>query len=338
MTNGLVACFPVYNNKNTLNYLLSGAGEAYIKGAAHLIGWNQVETSPGVYDWTIADNLVNQWGNSGKPSVLLLAPTSYGGTNRYMPSWYHGPVFDSNTSSACGNGILPVYWNSYFKTNWQAFIAEAVGHYDNNPYVVGIRPGFGIGFENFACNNASDNTKSPCGALLNSVGYSTANWIAYLQEMADYLISLKFPDFQWSLCYTNHGKYDPTSVQTISDFAAPLGMFVSAGLQQSDKSSTTGSNDWLDIIKRHPEVPMGQQPLGLSDPSGTAPQGSNSQLTGSLTTLLPWTVQQGVKYLEIYANDLLATWCPSNINPGYDAAQEAGYVNTIENIAGRINY
>ena len=337
---GLFACFPVLHDRNVANDLLAGAGAPIVKGAAHLLGWNQVETGPDVFDWTLPDAHVNEWANAGKPSVLLWAPTSYSVPDIYLPGWYAGPTIDTDTNPTCGSGKIPVYWDPYFETHWQQFLTAAVEHYAGNASVIAMRPGFGIGFENYAARNASPNSKAACGGLLAGAGYSTAVWIDYLTAQIVYMASLAPSLFQWSLNYTSYGVTDPANVQALAATAVARGltMLVSAGLQQGDKTSTSGSNDWLEVLQQQRgKAAVGLQTVGLSDPTGTAPAGSNSALCGSLLSILPWSVQTGAQYLEIYSNDLLAAFCPANTNPGYQAAQDQDYPSTFAQVAGLIN-
>lgn len=337
---GLFACFAPLHSRDVANYLLSGPGASCVAGGAHLIGWSQVETERGVYDWTIPDGHVADWSNAGKVSVLLFAPVSYSVPDSYLPAWYAGPVIDNDVGSTCGSGRIPVYWNSYFLTAWQAFLTTAVDRYSSNASVVGIRAGCGVGFENYACRSAGPNMKSPCGSLLAGSGYSTATWVSYLEHMISWMAGLAPDLFQWSLNFTSYGTTDPDNVTALAQYAVSAGLkvLVSAGLQQNDKTNWPGSNAWLQVAAAQVgHAAIGQQTVGLSDPSASAPAGSNSALTGSLATLLPWSVKQTAQYLEIYTNDLLAAWCPTNTNPGYAAAQEQNYPAMLTQLAGQIN-
>jgi len=310
-----------------------------VKGGAHLVGWSQIETARHVYDWSIMDQHVNEFSAAGKPSVLLLAPTSYGSTDSYLPWWFLGPTVDiDGAGSVCASGRIPVYWNDYFISAWQELLTEAVDRYGSNRDVVGIRPGFGCGFENYACRNAGPNAKRPCGGLLAGVGYTTGVWVAYLEQMIDFMGALAPELFQWSLNYTSYGSHDPANVQALAQYAVDAGVkvLVTAGLEQDDKNSTTGGNDWLEVYAQQKGLAaMGGQMIGASDPTGTAVVGTNSQRCGSLATILPWDVQHGVQYLEVYAQDLLSAWDPSNV--GYAAAQDDGYPALFSQIAGLIN-
>jgi hypothetical protein len=80
----------------------AGAGEPYVKGAVFYVRWDQVNPSNGKFDFTIPDNRMRPWLDSGKLVSFDFIPTSQGPTNDVTPSWYLKPVNISSVSQTAG--------------------------------------------------------------------------------------------------------------------------------------------------------------------------------------------------------------------------------------------
>jgi hypothetical protein len=291
-----------------------GAGTPYVTGATHIVGWNQVEAVHGVYNWSGVDALLAAWWAGGKPSGLLLCPTSYNG-NTWTPSWYSS----ANQMFQGGNGNLPVFWSSAFTTAWQTFLAAAVARYGADQRVAYLRTGF-IGFENYADKNAGQNN-----AVMSAIGYSESVWCGAVESMATYCAGLS-PKFQFSVNFDNYGTKATSFPLGTSAYAAGLGMALcSAGLQASDLTAAVTSNDSFAVFAAEQgTVALGQQTVSLSELPGEN-WGMNC---GPLAPLLPFATSRGTTFFELFTQDVLAAF--DSQSSRYQAAQQAGYPGAIK--------
>ena len=79
-----------------------GTGEPYVKGAIFYVGWNQVSTSNGAYDFSLPDNRAQTWIDAGKSVSFDFIPTSQESSNNITPTWYLTPVAISTVSQTGG--------------------------------------------------------------------------------------------------------------------------------------------------------------------------------------------------------------------------------------------
>lgn len=302
--------------ERAIRILRDGEGAPYVAGAAHMIKWHLSEPESCSYDWRDCEERIDAW--LPKPSGLLLCPTGYQGED-VTPAWYPGPRFNS----VCESGSLPVYWDAEgtFRYYWERFILAAVHRYRNDDRVAYIRPGFGVGFEHFPC--ANNGFGGECDDLLAELNYSPAIWRDYLSEMTGFLYSLRCPKLQVSLSFDSYATRDPTTPNMLGDLAAEYGFAIaSAGLQSTDMTADpdNSSNASLTVYSEHiGEVPLGAQTVELSDPTERDP----ANRTGSLAPLIPFAIQHGVQWLEIFANDWFATYDPEDAR--HADAIAAGY-------------
>lgn len=70
------------------DYLITGAGSKYVKGADLIVQWAEIEPSNGTFDFTTVDSNIAQWTSASKQVELSVIATSYGARNSNTPSWY----------------------------------------------------------------------------------------------------------------------------------------------------------------------------------------------------------------------------------------------------------
>jgi hypothetical protein len=83
----------------------------YLKGGGVFAFWGQVQTGPSTYNWTLLDQLVQNWTNAGKPWNVRFngytAATGYGGSPSSTPMWLmdsNGPIYNLSQVTALGGG------------------------------------------------------------------------------------------------------------------------------------------------------------------------------------------------------------------------------------------
>jgi Abnormal spindle-like microcephaly-assoc'd, ASPM-SPD-2-Hydin len=87
-----------------------GAGSTFIKGAGFHVGWNVISTSNGTYDFSMPDQWMQPWTDSGKLVSLIFEPTGFGTSNGVTPLWYMTPANISSVSQT--GGIISVQTSS----------------------------------------------------------------------------------------------------------------------------------------------------------------------------------------------------------------------------------
>ncbi|MGH7841985.1 MAG: hypothetical protein ACREQT_10750 [Candidatus Binataceae bacterium] len=113
-----------------------------VDGVAVHVGWNQVETSDGVYSWGALDNAVSQAGGSGKKVTLDVIP------GWQTPSWVYTEGAKGFNFIWANNGwgpplcsvvTIPVPWDTVYTAKWTAFVQAFGAHYDTNATVAAVK-------------------------------------------------------------------------------------------------------------------------------------------------------------------------------------------------------
>ncbi|HEX5416989.1 MAG TPA: beta-galactosidase [Chloroflexota bacterium] len=97
--------------------------------------WQDVEPSPGQYNWNFIDGQVNAAAAHGKKVILIVLPGAF------TPSWALDKVttanFDSSYGFTQGQPLrLPLPWDQTYLQRWDAFVQVLGQRYDPNPTVV----------------------------------------------------------------------------------------------------------------------------------------------------------------------------------------------------------
>jgi hypothetical protein len=70
------------------DYLITGTGSKYVKGADFIVQWAAIEPSNGTFDFSTVDSDIAVWTAAGKQVELSVIATSYGDKNSNTPKWY----------------------------------------------------------------------------------------------------------------------------------------------------------------------------------------------------------------------------------------------------------
>lgn len=303
-----------------------------VNGATIAIEWAGSDQGPSAgsnqYDWTYPDAQAQPWIAAGKKvnfvvwanaddgSTTCGPEATYGsdGTgNCAIPTYVWTALGSSNyveCSTQFGNQQMPNYLASAFQSNYKAFMAAMIKHYQGNVSVGYIRFGMGHGGESLPVSDWNDTT-SACGqAYVNTWGLTITGWENYLQTMLNYEGTLNSPVPLMDGITPMGNPNDQ-----VPDFAAPIAVqnsigFGSQGWQLSDVNNCSGSTaDWCQLFAQY----TGQVPLELQTYMQSCPD--NSCTTGSLVDLVPWAVSNHATVMEIYWQDWLTAYDPNF--PGY---------------------
>ncbi|MCU1303758.1 MAG: hypothetical protein JWQ87_4042 [Candidatus Sulfotelmatobacter sp.] len=293
-------------------------------------GWNAIETSQGVYDFSALDGELPNY--PGKEINLVFQPISYsninnpsGGVNKLTPSYVFTAGWASSQASApldvvsCGpypgNGTdpttgYPVVYEKPFQVAYQNFINAVMQHYKGTANIGYMRFGLSVGNE----------TDAYCTAQMQSLPspntFSTAAWENWISTMDSYEKSvLPNPPIQL-MESLNRVDTDPTGT-AFPDFEAATAVsngfgFGNNGLQKNDIANSASGNsctgDWCDMFDKYAgQVPLELQTVNASNPSGSDP----NNLTGNLLNLIPLAVQHHATILEVLMPDLLLAFDPN---------------------------
>jgi hypothetical protein len=137
-TTGIFAINPIYPSGAIYSSILT---DQYVKGIFATFGWNSIEATEGVYNWTLIDGVLSQAASNGK--LVTLGVTAGWET----PSWVYADgaqSFNFLWASAsfgpalCSVQSIPIPWDPVFLAKWQTFV-EALGvRYSSNATLVSV--------------------------------------------------------------------------------------------------------------------------------------------------------------------------------------------------------
>ena len=274
-------------------------------GANMYLVWNEIDRGPGAnprYDFSKVEEQMQPWIKAGKEVNLISWATGYGGRRRLTPDY----VFKQVQSVNCENaGEVPVFWEKGFVENYRQFMAAIVQHFGNNSSVGYIRFGLGLGGETFPA----------CMYALKNKGFTPERWTKYIVDMLDYEASLNSPK-QLMVGINSFGTpkniefADAVARRAVRNKIAIGSQGLSIEDARADRSGSPCAVDWCRMFREAAgKVPLELQTVKQSDPDGNG-------RVGSMVELLPFALRLRTQIFEIYVQDWLVAYDPSN--PDYD--------------------
>jgi hypothetical protein len=286
-------------NSKATQYLVS---QATVCGANIYVVWNQVDKGPDAnpkYDWSAIDAQMAPWIAAGKTVNLIVWATGYGSKANATPAYVLAKVPSVNCPSF---GRAPVFWNENFVRSYQSFQSAVLHKYGNNSSVGYIRFGLGAGGESYPA----------CMYALQDYGFSESIWQRYLFAMLDYEKSLNSPK-QLAVGLNAFGNPpDLKFTAAIAERAILDGIAIgNQGLTmedvRNDRAGRACMADWCRIFRGA----RGKVPLVLQTGGATHPDRSDP---GSMVDILPFALAFHVQILELYIQDWLVAYDPSDPN------------------------
>jgi hypothetical protein len=209
-----------------------------LAGTTLTFEWARLEPEPGQFDWSAVDQAIAPWAAAGKRVILRV---SSGGQAAWgaaaadaTPSW----VYAQGAPAVHDDGsTLPVYWNSTYLADYDAFIAAYAARYDGDPAVSFVEMGIGDGGETLpdTQEGATDHL-----AQWAPYGYTDAVWLATIEKIATTFRE----DFKRTpvVPLVDSTFYGPTQS---ADYQALTGWFATNGfpMQYDGLTSTTTPHD-----------------------------------------------------------------------------------------------
>jgi hypothetical protein len=106
-----------------------------VGGVSWIFGWNQIETAPGVYNWSAVDAAIAASSGSGRKTMLRID----GGAT--SPSWVPDQLtfsFQSMGPQGEQTVTMPRTWTSTYLDDFTTFIKAYGARYNSNPAVTRI--------------------------------------------------------------------------------------------------------------------------------------------------------------------------------------------------------
>ncbi len=306
-------------------------------GASLVIYWGDVETSPGVYDWSVVTAAAQPFTDAGLTVNLLFADATEG-PDVVTPPWVTAPV------SAGGAGVptvtcptsgttTPVYFDATYEALWKAFITAAVHRFSfaNSTLAADVgylRFGTAGGAEALAPPHYNDG--GPCQKLWEDAGYSYDVWNAHEatlitamgSEPTDKQITVSLPNVSGG----------PT-VYTVSNLGAAVAAALHVGfsfenLGYAGVAAPGATPAACDPTAKLPELHwcqaytnyVGQVPLAMQPITATT---TTSVATMEIGTLLQYALANHIQIFELYPQEWLQADSPTS--PGFVAGDQARY-------------
>jgi len=289
--------------------------DPYVKGILVRFGWNDIEATEGVYDWSVIDGLLSQAAANGK-QITLGVMAGY-----LTPSWVYGDgaqpfkfLWDVPTfgPALCSVQSIPIPWDPIFLEKWQTFV-QAMGARYTNPTLVSVML-YGLNFRSVETSLPVSNKQHLRGfrapsckgydypSLWQSAGYTRTKVENALFAMQSYYQSA-FPNAQL-LAGLNPGGFPPIDEngnflpgKQPVDFQVPrdlmangadtLGEQFAAGIGALNATGLT----WPVLTEYASTVDTGYQTV--------------SPLGARLPKAIKTARRVGSRWLQLYPNDIL---------------------------------
>jgi len=269
---------------------------------------------------------------AGSSLIWTACGGAAGGTGGPPPPPPPPPTGTNYTT--CAGQQVPNWQSNLFTSSYQAAIQALVNHVAQKfPGQVGyIRVGLGRGGEINLPPGWNDSGSGACyGGYAGKWDYTVGNdasfsWNAYLQKMVEFEGGANFNGSKSPIpllvSITPVTGANPGTA--VDDFIAPIAVqnglsYGNQGLEASDLTNQICAGDWCHLFASFPPAIAELQTLGQSCPSGSN-CGGNAGSTGPLPPLLSFATAHGANDFEIYYNDWLIAYDPTNPNLEYQAA------------------
>lgn len=299
-----------------------------VASAVFSLPWSAVDNGSN-YDFTNFDKEFAPWIAAGKKVNLVVWAIGFGKDGTTTPEYMWKALGAENTTTCDGVKVVN-FFNHTFQTSYQNFIQAVVEHYQNNSNIGYIRFGLGRGGETNP-PLGTDGSDRVCTAAFKKWGFSADTWTNYLNMMIAFEGSL---NSHKRLGVTLTGELTRAVSEDVAAKAVPLGIMIgSQGLGVHDVTHYPNcASDWCNMFNEYyGQVPLELQTVGPSCPSGSGCTGL-AVYTGPLPPLLALAVSHHATNLEIYVEDWLIAFDPSNSK---HAKYGATYAAALKKAAGQ---
>jgi hypothetical protein len=311
-------------------------------GASLVIFWSSVETSKGVYDWSVITAAAKPFTDAGLTVNLLFSEATEGPVNTVTPAWVTAPVSsggDGVPSVACaGQPTMPVYFDPTYEADWKAFIAAAINQfsYGNSPLAANV------GYMRFATAGGAEALPPPgyndggaCQAMWTAAGYSYDVWNTHEANIINAMGSVP-TDKQIMVSLPNVS--GGPNVYAVSNLGAAVAVAKNVGLSfenlgvsnvatatappgPCDPTAKIVNLHWCQAYTNY----VGQVPLAMQPITATS---NISQATMDISKLLQYALSNRIQIFELYPEEWLQADSPTS--PGFVAANQAYYKAALQ--------
>ncbi len=266
-----------------------------VVGSHMVFLWDQVETAPGVYDWSGIEQWLAKVAATGKRAGLRISAYEgeYSGGIR-IPAFHQAatPEIAVSCMSSGQAHLVPRYWDASYKQAYGALVAAFGARFDADPRVAWVEISTGV----FGETAPADDKFDPC---LTDAGLTSEQWIAFTNWTTD-VYRTAFPDKQLFLQYAPRFVYRGER-REFTNYAASLGV----GLKHNHLSADLSTDAY--ITDPSPNIYQGGQydPLARwGNQVATAFEGSNiwSSMLGRANAM--WSIYNALdKHVDFLVLD-----------------------------------
>lgn len=268
------------------------ADRPYIDGVLVRITWQDIETAPGVYDWTLLDEQFELAGDLGLQIALAVV------NGKSAPEWLadRGVAYATYDNRAGGVDSMPLPWDPTYLTHWTGFI-QALGERYNDNEILSLVHITNSSFNGFEMQLPSrlDN-----GLSWDDVGYTTALHVGSLETVVDAFADA-FPDQPIDLEVHPVLNSDAVAEQIIAyanaNIGDPFGVFAAWWSEHNADDIYPGMYELLkdQAAETFSTVQIVQSATTNPDAFGD----------GGFEGTLSRAFDDGVRYFEVWHNDVL---------------------------------
>jgi PKD repeat protein len=317
LTTGLYAV--TIPNDDTPSDLLANPN---IGGIAMRATWDFIEPSPGVYNWSYLDGVINGAAAAGKKVSMAIE------AGIYTPAWVYADgaqSFNFVSDSSPGTQTIPIPWDSVFLTQWTNLIQQLGARYASNPALAQVKitgvaettEETGLPFSTGVSASGGGQTWKTTNDVANwvAVGYTRTKVENAWQTCAD----------AWSQAFSNQqiaavlvSNHFPPIDDNGNVFSNPQGAdtemvddLISLGITSYGARFAVQNNGLSDFwimsqtVALADQVTTGYQTLG--GVSGSHPYRMNGGQAIAITTELKNALDTGInahaRYIEVWAED-----------------------------------
>ncbi len=260
-----------------------------IVGGHMALRWDQIETTPGIYDWSSVDGWISDFTAQGKLAGLQI--NSYDGQccgGLSIPS-YLIQAHPATVLTCPDNVKLPRYWDPDYQRAFRDLVRAFGVRYNGDPRIGWIEVSVGVFGETAPAENEFN-------ACLEAAGLTSEMWVDFVKWSVD-VYREAFPDTQLLLQYAPRFLFR-WERKEFTDYAASLGV----GLKHNGLKPDQDGDAYIDYPDSLLDQAGQYDPLAIwGERVATAFEGTESGFMSGRTNTL-WGIYNALDKHVDYLN------------------------------------
>jgi uncharacterized repeat protein (TIGR01451 family) len=274
-------------------------------------GWNNLEPTEGVFNWTFLDSEVARAAAAGKQVMLRI------GTQAAKPAWVTTAILNAGGTffTFLDNGVpttIPVFWDPTFLAKKTAMITALGAHFTNNPPVTVVVASFAN-----CCSEDWGVPHTPVDVIhWLALGYTSEKMLDAGRTIIDATMAA-FPNQYVTLAVGGNGEGHGTDLDPTDEYVArnavlnaraswPGRLFVQKNTLTTCIPPAPGTDTQYAMIWDFQPLVAGQMLYPcVNDPTYRVNCGVPIDPAAALREAVDAAVSYGEKFIEIYQTDVL---------------------------------